>query len=379
MANSKITDYTELTTGNVAATSDFLEVVDVSDTTGAASGTNKKVKPASVVVGGFGGTSGRVVYETTGGALTDSANLTFSGTNLACGGNLSVAGTTPTISTSGTSLVLKQTGDQYGETGLKILARDGALGAQFYTAGSVSLVDFGFVTLASYGSSLRLEGRSTVQLGAGNSVSNAYNEIQLLPDTNSQAAPLSCMAAGVGSVVLCPPDLVVSGTTFIRSMTTPRVGIYVSDPQGLLHVAAKGSSQVGIIMQGAASQSGDLQRWQDSTPTVLARVKSTGEIVGPHVFTYVAKTGAYTATAQDSFIAVSAASPWALTLPAASGVAAGHMYIVKKTDNNANAITVTRAGSDTIDGATTFALSAQYKYVKIVSDGSASWHVVGSN
>ena len=44
----------------------------------------------------------------------------------------------------------------------------------------------------------------------------------------------------------------------------------------------------------------------------------------------------------------------------------------------ANAVTVGTTSSQTIDGAATYALSAQYKYVKVVSDGS-HWIIVGNN
>lgn len=68
-----------------------------------------------------------------------------------------------------------------------------------------------------------------------------------------------------------------------------------------------------------------------------------------------------------------------VNLPAASAVGFGNEWVCKKTDSSANAVTVTPAGSDHIDGATSFALSAQYKFVRLVSDGTANWTVVGSN
>lgn len=64
-----------------------------------------------------------------------------------------------------------------------------------------------------------------------------------------------------------------------------------------------------------------------------------------------------------------------MTLPAASA-AAGRIYFVNKTDAAANNVTVTRAGSDTIEGATTVALTARYDHVAIISDGTATWFVI---
>jgi len=65
------------------------------------------------------------------------------------------------------------------------------------------------------------------------------------------------------------------------------------------------------------------------------------------------------------------------TLPAASGCAR-RIYIIKKIDSSGNTVTVDGNASETIDGATTYVLSAQWKYVTIQSDGS-NWMVIGNN
>ena len=65
-----------------------------------------------------------------------------------------------------------------------------------------------------------------------------------------------------------------------------------------------------------------------------------------------------------------------LTLPAASG-SSGRQVTVKKTDAGVNAVTVDGAGSETIDGATTYDLPAQNDYVTLLCDGSG-WQVVSA-
>lgn len=67
---------------------------------------------------------------------------------------------------------------------------------------------------------------------------------------------------------------------------------------------------------------------------------------------------------------------FAVTLPPANA-AAGQMITVKKIDVSANAVTVTRAGTDTIDGATTYVLAAQYKSVTLLSNNGTQWFVIG--
>lgn len=63
-----------------------------------------------------------------------------------------------------------------------------------------------------------------------------------------------------------------------------------------------------------------------------------------------------------------------VTLPAASGIT-GRIYHVKKTDSSGNAVTVDGNASETIDGGTTAALSAQYESVMIICTGS-EWFVI---
>ena len=65
-----------------------------------------------------------------------------------------------------------------------------------------------------------------------------------------------------------------------------------------------------------------------------------------------------------------------ITLPAVAAV--GCRLTIKKIDASANSVTVQRAGSATIDGSTTYALAAQYKFVSVISNGS-NWMITGSN
>jgi len=82
------------------------------------------------------------------------------------------------------------------------------------------------------------------------------------------------------------------------------------------------------------------------------------------------KTGAYTVTISDSVITGDAtAAAFSITLPTAVGIT-GRQYTFKKIDASANAVTIDGAGTETIDGAATYGLSAQRKYISIVSNGA---------
>lgn len=86
------------------------------------------------------------------------------------------------------------------------------------------------------------------------------------------------------------------------------------------------------------------------------------------------KTANYTAIATDSTVLGNAASgAITITLPTAVGLK--RTYTVKKTDSSANTVTVATASSQTIDGATTKALSTQYASITIQSDGSNWWTI----
>jgi len=85
-------------------------------------------------------------------------------------------------------------------------------------------------------------------------------------------------------------------------------------------------------------------------------------------------TANYTATESDNTILVNASGgAVTVTLPSPSGIA-GRWYNIKKIDSSVNAVTV----SGSIEGASSYTLALQYKYVRVQTDGSA-WYIFGSN
>lgn len=87
----------------------------------------------------------------------------------------------------------------------------------------------------------------------------------------------------------------------------------------------------------------------------------------------VAVTAAYTVASGIDLVLVDAtAGAVTVTLPSAS---TKRRLTVKKTDASGNAVTLDGAGSETIDGATTHAMTTQYESATVQSDG-ASWWIV---
>lgn len=91
-------------------------------------------------------------------------------------------------------------------------------------------------------------------------------------------------------------------------------------------------------------------------------------------FPVTEKTANYTAISFDQVILVNAASGGVtITLPTAVGRT--DPITVKKTDSSGNTVTLDGNGSQTIDGATTKVLSAQWEVVTIIPSGG-NWYII---
>lgn len=129
-------------------------------------------------------------------------------------------------------------------------------------------------------------------------------------------------------------------------------------------VRAEGGFRIALVAAG------------DSTLGVpLAGYLATREWVRSSGAATRAVSASATATNADTLILADAtAGAVTITLPAAAS-SAGHRLIIKKTDASANAVTVDGSGAETIDGAATASLTAQYQSIEIVCDGSTWWKV----
>jgi hypothetical protein len=92
-------------------------------------------------------------------------------------------------------------------------------------------------------------------------------------------------------------------------------------------------------------------------------------------YPYVSKAADYTATTNDRTIEITATGK-TITLPTAAGIS-GYVYTIKLTASSATG-TVATTSSQTIDGSTTYSLSAQYKYVTVQSNGT-NWIIIANN
>jgi len=86
-------------------------------------------------------------------------------------------------------------------------------------------------------------------------------------------------------------------------------------------------------------------------------------------------TTPYTLGGTDFFLAVDASGgAKVVNLPTANGLN-GRIYIIKKTDNSANTVTVTPNGAETIEGLANFVLDAQYETLALIARGASGWYI----
>lgn len=154
-----------------------------------------------------------------------------------------------------------------------------------------------------------------------------------------------------------------SGTdTPLTGITIGSGATYVAVANAMVHAITTPVSGAITQARSVATRTG---AW--NSPSAVLMLADTG---GP--LRTVTTSPALAAT--DSVVLLNAATLTA-TLPTAVGIA-GRLYTVKLI--TASTGTVATTSSQTIDGSTTYSLSANHKYVTVVSDG-ANWQITANN
>jgi len=142
-------------------------------------------------------------------------------------------------------------------------------------------------------------------------------------------------------------------------------------------------AQTGTIWKNTSVSPALLCMYDGSNDIILGEIDDTNHIAGfMSKNTITVKTTAYIIVAgdRDAIVAVDATSgALTFTLLTAATAKNGFAITILKKDSSANAVTVARGGSDIINGATSFTLSAQYQSVRLISDGASAWYISGQS
>lgn len=194
-----------------------------------------------------------------------------------------------------------------------------------------------------------------------------------LGTVSSQAAMLAltgqkgdfCIRSDVGQ------EFVITGSnpTQLESWIALPIGVSpIQSVNGQVGAVVLGKSDVGL---------GNVDNTSDVNKPVSTPQQTALDLKANVRASISAKTGAYTVTQSDSVITADAtSSAFSVTIPTAVGVS-GKIYIIKRINTNANAVTVATTSSQTIDGSTTYVLTMPQSSIEIISDG-ANWRIVSS-
>ena len=153
---------------------------------------------------------------------------------------------------------------------------------------------------------------------------------------------------------------------------------------GLKNVTAPSASQADHALFYAADQqsrAGDSAFHVRSEAGQIYSFGTQAQLGGGLALPIATKTADATLSlAEHTVLANAASGAITLALPTAasaynSTTGVGQIYTIKKIDSSANTVTVDGNGSETIDGAATQVLAAQWAVVRIQSNGSA-WYII---
>lgn len=211
-----------------------------------------------------------------------------------------------------------------------------------------------------------------------NQIAELYNLTKAL-DTNLSGVAAAPVLLRSASSSFANGRVLVDGTAigFITnpgSLTVYFDGTTDDVPEGLnryFTIARARSSVSGSATVSYADSTGVFSLTDANVVAALGytpAMSGTAQAVGIRAI-----TASPTITAQDyTFLCDAAAAAFGVVLPAAATMN-GRIFVFKKIDASANAVTITPTSSELIDGAASLVISGQYDSYTIQSNGSAWW------
>jgi hypothetical protein len=196
---------------------------------------------------------------------------------------------------------------------------------------------------------------------------------------------------GMHQKVTIRPGTTAAGTAPLKFnsgslMTAAEAGAVEFDTDNLYFTITTGSTRKRVALYDDTGTTGDLCYRDASGNFYSLPVGSNGQVLKVAsglpawgttngTLNTSTKTSSYTISGSDTVIFADATGGnVTITIPAASGLA-GYRFYIKRVDGTSNTVTVSRSGSDTIDGMSSFTLDMQYTAFAVVSNGSA-WYIL---
>jgi Pectate lyase superfamily protein len=187
----------------------------------------------------------------------------------------------------------------------------------------------------------------------------------------------------VRDVLFSTNSLVSSGywiqvTGIARGWEFSNVRAYTGTASPVIFFSGSGSAEVATLINVAQQNTvtaGIVVQSGGSVKLVnYMQLAANGQVAAVWHDFIINTTSGYNCTQSDRYVLADATkAAYKVTLPNAS-LCPGKAYTVKKVDSSAHAVTITSTASQTVDGATTYQLRAQYNAVDLVSNGS-NWFV----
>jgi hypothetical protein len=107
----------------------------------------------------------------------------------------------------------------------------------------------------------------------------------------------------------------------------------------------------------------------------MALITETAQLIADtrFVWNFITKTANYSAIPQDFVSADTSAGGFTVTLPPANQNI-NRVIGVKKISSDANAVTISPTGADTIDGAASQSITIQWNSISLLSNGTG-WYI----
>lgn len=155
-------------------------------------------------------------------------------------------------------------------------------------------------------------------------------------------------------------DFTLPNTTGTLALTANKLSVFAATTSAELRGVISDETGTGVAVFATA-------------PTLATPILNGLQVA------VTSKSADYTALVTDHVILVDASGGVVtITLPAASasfGSNAGVEWRIKKTDVSANAVTISAAGADTVDGAASTSLTSQYQAKTIITTSTATFGV----